>query len=112
MAIVAEGTQIVGLIDDGDLSEEFSTELRRVIAAVKERAGPKGKANGSITLKLSIKAEGGIVTIDGDVAAKAPKPKRGASMFWALDDGRISTEHPQQMNMFPRDVSAREPVNA
>ena len=107
MSIIREGTQIVGLIDDGDLSREFTEEFQKVNAAVKEAAGPKGKAKGSITLKIEISAEGGIVVFAGEVVSKAPKKKRGSSMYWVLEDGTISTEHPQQMNMFPRDT-ARE----
>lgn len=108
MAIIRDATQIVGLIDDGDLAQELSDELRKAVAAVKEAAGRKGKAKAAITLKVDIECEAGVLTLSGDVAAKLPKRKRGASMYWALDDGGISTEHPQQMNMFPRDVSTRD----
>lgn len=112
MSIVREGTQMVGMIDDGDLAREFTEEFQKVNAAVREAAGPKGKAKGSITLKIDIEAAGGTVTFSGEVVPKAPKKKRGSSMYWVMPDGSISTEHPQQMNMFPRDVNAREPINA
>lgn len=111
MAIVHDGLQIVGMVDDGDLAAEFSTELRRVIAAVKERAGQKGKAKGTLTMVLTTEQDGGVLLISGDIKVALPKKKRGNGMYWAMPDGAISTEHPQQMNMFsgPRDVSAREP---
>lgn len=112
MTIIREGTSMVALIDDGDLSREFTEEFQKVNAAVKEAAGPKGKSKGSITLKIDITCEGGVVVLAGDIVAKVPKKKRGSSMYWVMADGTISTEHPQQMNMFPRDVNAREPVNA
>ncbi|MDQ0349768.1 hypothetical protein [Ancylobacter vacuolatus] len=112
MAIVHDGLQIVGMVDDGDLAAELSAEILRVNAAIKERAGQKGKAKGTVTLVLNLEQEGGILAITGDIKVALPKKKRGASMYWVMTDGAISTEHPQQMNMFsgPRGVNAREPA--
>lgn len=112
MAIVHDGLQIIGMADDGDLAAELSAEILRVNVAVKERAGQKGKAKGSVTLVLNLEQDGGILAITGDIKTVLPKKKRGSSLYWVMPDGAISTEHPQQMNMFsgPRDVTAREPA--
>lgn len=109
MALIREGLQIIGMVDDGDLANEFTAELQRMLATCKEHAGPKGKAKGQVTLVVTAEFEGGIVTLAGDVATKVPKKKRGSSMYWVLPDGTVSTEHPQQMSMFagPREVGER-----
>lgn len=115
MARIRDSLTIVGMVEDGEIANEFTAELTRMLATLKEHAGPKGKAKGSVTLKIEADVDGGMVSLAGDVATKVPKKKRGSSMYWLLDDGSLSTEHPQQMNMFagPRDTSAPgERVNA
>ncbi|WP_062111093.1 hypothetical protein [Aureimonas sp. AU40] len=97
---------VIGLLEDGQLAQDFSDLLQKTLADLKELAGPKGKAKGSVTLKMDLTAEGGTVTINSDIAAKTPKSGRAASVLFVLDDGSLSTEHPRQMSMFggPRDI--------
>lgn len=110
MKKIRDAQTIIGSLEDGEAIAAMSKELTETLADLKEQCGnrPKAKAKGTVTLTLSIEVEGGTATITADVQSKRPKPVRGSSFFWVLDDGSLSTEHPQQMNMFggPRDAGS------
>ncbi len=97
---------VIGLLEDGQFASDASDTLQKTMAELKEIAGPKGKAKGSLTLKFDLTVEGGTTTINGDIVNKTPKAGRAASVLFVLDDGSLSTEHPRQMSMFggPRDI--------
>lgn len=108
MKRIRDAQTIIGALEMGAVSDALSSEITKTLQALKELSGdrPKNKMKGSVTLKLNIVVENGNATIEADIASKTPKPVRGASYFWVLDDGSLSTEHPQQTNMFsgPRSV--------
>ena len=61
-----------------------------------------------VTLTIDLEVEGAAATITADITSKRPKPERGSSFYWVMDDGALSTEHPQQINMFsgPRNAAS------
>lgn len=111
MKRIRDATTIIGLLDRGEVKEEFSKQTTDTLAALKESLGgrKKGKAKGSVTLTLNFEVEGSSVSVDADIRSKRPHPVFGSSMFFVLDDGTLSTEHPQQEEMFggPRDAAGR-----
>jgi hypothetical protein len=110
MSVIREAQMIIGILEDGQLAHDFSEELQSALAELKEHAGPKGKAKGSVTLHLDLTVEGGTVTINADLKSKRPKSGRAASVLFVLDDGTLSTEHPRQANLFgPRDAGLGAP---
>jgi hypothetical protein len=50
--------------------------------------------------------EGRTVAIEAGIETKVPKRQRGSSFYFLTPDGGISTEHPQQQEMFagPREL--------
>jgi len=108
MKRIRDAQTIIGALENGEAAAELSKEITETLAALKEQGGgrPKAKVKGSVTLKLDIEVEGNSATITADIQSKRPKPVRGSSFYWVLDDGSLSTEHPQQMNMFngPREA--------
>lgn len=98
MKKIRDATTVLGLLEDGDLAADFSTELNGLIQKLRELSGPKSTAKGSITLKLDIKMEGISSTVDATIDVKAPKAKRSSTFFYATEDG-LSTEHPRQTSM-------------
>lgn len=111
MKKIRDAQTIIGMLEGGEVAAAFGTELTDTLAKLKERCGnrPKGKIKGSVTLKINLEVEGSTVTIDADIDSKVPKPARGSSFYWVTDDGSLSTEHPQQTDMFagPRDAADR-----
>lgn len=111
MRRIRDAQTIIGMLEGGEVAQAFASELTETLAKLKELAGdrPKSKAKGSITLKLSLEVEAGAVTIVADIDSKRPKPQRGSSFYWVTDDGALSTEHPQQTDMFAGPRAAAPP---
>lgn len=109
MKRIRDAQTIIGMLENGELAADLGRELTETLAKLKEVAGnrPKSSAKGSVTLKLSLEVEAGAVTIIADIDSKRPKPHRGSSFYWVTDDGALSTEHPQQTDMFagPREAA-------
>lgn len=110
MKRIRDAQTIIGSLENGELSVELGSAITTALATLKEQCGnrPKAKAKGKIVLTLDIEVEAGTATITGNIDAKVPKLPRGTSFFWVLDDGSLTTEHPQQMNMFggPRNAAS------
>lgn len=100
---------LLGVLDTGQTRLQFTDELQETLAAMQECNGdrPKSKAKGSVTLKLNITLENGMVQIEADVSSKRPKPANGSTLYWLTEDNELSTEHPKQTDMFsgPREVT-------
>lgn len=102
---IRECTQIIGMIERGDAAHDLTVEIEKVLLALQDAAGPKTAAKGSVTLALKFEVVGQNLTIEADITSKTPKKKRAQSMYFLTKDAKISTEHPQQINMFgPRDA--------
>ncbi|PRD42352.1 hypothetical protein C5748_16290 [Phyllobacterium phragmitis] len=102
MKRIRDSQAIIGSLEGGDAVAALSKEILDTLLTLKELSGdrPKSKVKGSVTLKLDIVVEAGTATFEVDISSKRPKPVRGSSFFWVLDDGSLSTEHPEQINMF------------
>ena len=101
MRLIRDGQTIVGMLEGGAVAAELGKEITDTLAALKEHCGgrPKAKAKGVVTLTFQLEVEGSSANITADIAAKRPKPVRGSSFYWVMDDGALSTEHPQQIDM-------------
>jgi hypothetical protein len=97
------------MIERGDAAHDLTIEIEKVLKAVQDAAGPKTAAKGNVTLKLNFEVSGVNLTIDAEITSKVPKRPRGKSMYFLTGDGEISTEHPQQPDMFgPRDAKVAQ----
>ena len=112
MKKIRDAQTIIGLVEGGQLAHDFSREITDTLAKLKELSGdrPKVKIKGHASLKLAFELENGAVTIVAEIDSKTPKAPRGSSFYWVTDDGSLSTEHPQQTDMFagPRDAARRD----
>lgn len=105
MKKIRDATQIIGMLERGDVAQALSVEIEKALVALQDAAGPKSKAKGSVTLKLNLEVLGQSVEIEADITSKVPKPKRGRSFYFVTQDGALSTEHPQQLDMLgPREA--------
>lgn len=100
---IRNADQLLAMLEDGDLSNDLFNEITKVLDALREAAGPKSKAKGSVTLTLNFEVEGVSTEISTDIKSKMPKQKRARSWLFLGEDG-LSTEHPRQISMFPQDV--------
>jgi hypothetical protein len=100
---------IIGMLEGGalnaELSEEVTTTLGKLADMSTERSGATFKGETKLTLNFEVKD--GMVVIRTEFASKTPKRPRRTSMFWIVEDGALSAEHPQQHDLFggPRGVA-------
>jgi hypothetical protein len=113
---IRDAQTIIGMLEHGEVADELSTMLTDTVAYLKNLAregGKKGKAKGKVTLSLSIEVDGGgQVTMKAKPDRTLPPRPRGETVCWANDDGTLSTEHPQQTDMFAGPRVARERSDA
>lgn len=111
MKLIPNSQALIGMLEGGELNEELTRKSEETFSELLDMSNdnPKAKFKGEITLKLSLEVANGMITINGDIATKTPKRARRSSVYWITDTGKLSTEHPQQHDMFagPREVSER-----
>lgn len=93
---------------------EFVTEAAEEIAQVVEAVRRTGRA-GTVSIKFGIKPQGnsedGVVFVRDEVVARAPRPEKRDTVFFATDDGRLSRQDPRQ-SVLPgiREVARKDDV--
>ncbi|WP_222876683.1 hypothetical protein [Terrihabitans soli] len=95
--IVDYFTELVGMLNRGTFHQQVNKEIEMAYAALEALPGGKGKAE--VTVKLTLIYENGQIVIRPEVNSKQPKGGFSGNNFW-LVDGRLSTVHPQQHDMF------------
>lgn len=104
MQLIRDAQSLLGMLESGDLNSEMTGTLQAVLEKLldlsNERPNVTYKGEVALTLKLAVK--NGMVEINAEIPPpKLPKLPRKSSMYWVVEGGRLSTEHPQQHDMFP-----------
>ncbi len=102
-------SDIVAVLEDGDLNHDLSTEIHKVLSELQDLApaNGKGKVKGSVTLKINFAVSGKSVELDTEFTSKIPKRPRSTSVYFVTPDAKLSTDHPQQERLSfegPREV--------
>ncbi|MCA1868927.1 hypothetical protein HW571_25125 [Agrobacterium genomosp. 3] len=110
--IIRDTQALVGMLESGDLNSEMTETVETVLKKLQELSNdqPKNTFKGEVTLKLKFAVKNGMVDIDAEIPPpKLPKLPRKTSVYFLTDEGRLSTEHPQQRDMFggPREIDHR-----
>lgn len=103
MKKIRDAQTIIGMLEGGELAAALSTDMQETLAKLKALAdaqGPKSRVKGKVSLTLEFAIEGGTVEVLAGIETKVPKAPRSRSFYWVTDDGALSTEHPQQTDMF------------
>jgi hypothetical protein len=95
--------EIIGHMERGDFAKDAASAFQEVLQALHEQEG----GNGSVTLKFKMSAKADMVTIATTIDTSIPKRARKTSNAFITSDGRLSLQHPAQVDMFAsRDRSA------
>ncbi|GAN49212.1 hypothetical protein ME121_3237 [Methylobacterium sp. ME121] len=94
--ILSTTDEILGALERGDLSKDLAQSIRNVLQALVDADGGKG----GVTLKLKITAKGEMVSFKADIVEQLPPKERRTSTFFVTGDGRLSLQHPDQVEMF------------
>lgn len=103
MPVIRDANTLVGYLNRGEIVRELSKAIAETLVTLKEysdQAGPKAKIKGKVSLVVDLVVHDGMVDIGADIAAKTPKRPRGETVFWLTPEGELSTEHPNQNDMF------------
>jgi len=108
---IREASILLGALEGGELNRSLSHELSTVLRELHTMSTEDVKKTfkGEVDLKIMLTAENGAVTISSEIKSKTPKRPRARTFYWITEEGSLSTEHPQQTDMFtgPRDTKAR-----
>mgnify|MGYP001239165663 CR=1 FL=1 len=109
--LIRDSQTLVGMLEGGELNEALSGKLQTTLAELNglSHDDPKRAFKGEVVLKLGLSVAGGMVTINANITSKVPNLPRRSSIYWVTDSGALSTEHPQQNDMFagPREIGER-----
>jgi hypothetical protein len=110
MAHIKDPAQLLAVLEDGELSEDISREIKELLIYLKDIAGHKSSARGALTLKLAFAVKGATLDIEATLDVSKPKRPRAASTYFVTDTGAISTNHPKQeeFELGPRAVRSGE----
>lgn len=102
MRKIRDASTIIGLLENGQFNPALSNEIGETLHKLSEMSeeNPVQTFKGTTTVKLNFSVKDGMVTIGVDMDSKTPKRPRKNSVFWVVEDGALSTEHPRQHDMF------------
>lgn len=109
MKIIRDAKTLFGMLESGKLNEELSSTLQETQRALQELvdAQPNRSFSAVVKLELKLTAKGEMIEFNAKIPpVKLPELPRRSSVFFMTDDGNISTEHPQQLDMIggPREI--------
>jgi len=107
MKKISEWTTVMKLMENGKFAPEFSDFIKTTINELHTQSEEMdgAKIKGSVTLKLNFEIADNSLKISTAMDSKVPKRPRRPSHFFVIQGGEVSTEHPQQHDMFMRPVS-------
>jgi hypothetical protein len=96
---------LLPLLSRGKFVEKCDDHLSKVLETLE--ALPEGKGKATITITLDVSYAEGCAAIKPTIKSKLPDEKGFSdTTFWTVD-GALSTQHPNQFDMFPREVRER-----
>ncbi len=96
-------SELLGLLDRGNFDRACDEALSEAIAHLESL--PKEQGTAKITIELTIAFDSGRVDIQPVLKSKLPEGQAfGRTPMW-VSDGALSTQHPNQTDMFVREAS-------
>lgn len=92
-------------LEDGVLLSDLDDVVRDMVLAIEEAEATGQKPNGSITIKLALKKESGVIVTNPTLTVVKPKKNRRATLLWATPEGNLQRDNPKQMELGLREVT-------
>jgi hypothetical protein len=92
-------------LDRGTFARKCNEILRQATEALRSTPNDKGKAE--ISIKVIVYYDSGRIDIQPKVDSKLPQHVFGRTPFWLRSDGKLSTQHPDQLSIL-EDAGFRE----
>lgn len=94
--ILKSNEEILGSLEKGDLSKDFNAGIHDVLREL----ASLDSGSGGVTLKLKFQNKGEMVIVKSTVEVTLPKKERRTSNYFLTGDGRLSLQHPGQIDIF------------
>lgn len=92
-------------IGQGELHHRLTEALQELNAAMNQHVQDfGGSPKGKIVLTIDFQLKKGVFDILGNFSTKKPKWPGTGTVMWSTQGNNFTTEHPSQINMFPRKV--------
>lgn len=104
MKLIRDAQSLLGMLETGDLNTELTEKMTETLNKLFELSNdrPNVTFKGAVSLKLNFAVKSGMVEINAEIPPPVlPKLPRKSTVYFAIEGGRLSTEHPQQHDMFP-----------
>lgn len=102
--------QMLGLASRGDFTRQLDEEMQACIEALEAMPGDKGKA--TMTITVDYLYELGRIDVEVKVKTKLPETKKFMRTPFFVHEGLLSVEHPNQIDMFTREVDGKRVADA
>jgi len=88
---------MLGLLDRGQFVPKLNAALTEALETLASQPNEKGKA--SLTLKIDLTYEKGMVQIVPSINSKLPESDKSGPTILFEHDGALSTQHPSQIDL-------------
>lgn len=103
-------TELLALLDRGNFERACDAALNEALETLE--ALPKEHGTADITITLKIAYDSGRVDVQPVLKSKLPEGQAfGRTPLW-VHEGALSTQHPNQTDMFVRDAATAAPAAA
>lgn len=111
MATIRDPGMVLQMLEGGAFINELRNEMTKAVKTLRDTAGEKGTAKGTLTLKLKFEVKGATCEITPEIAVKLPVAARMPETLFITAAGELSDEHPRQLSMFPRKAHDADAVH-
>lgn len=102
--------QMLGTLSRGEFDKKLNEQMAEAVQALEMMPGDKGKAE--ISINVVFNYELGRIDVACTSKLKLPDTSRFAKTPFWLHDGELSTQHPNQIDMFQPVVSQKETADS
>lgn len=88
---------LVAGLEDGQLNQDLTDAVSEIVARLHDTERDQGGSPaGTLTLKLGMKLDGGVIEIKGAFTTAMPKEIRPKSVYWATPNNNLTRRNPKQ----------------
>lgn len=101
---------LLATVEEGQLAKDVTASTEALVRALNDNMLLSRKASGTITIKLKLTADRGMIELTGDYACKMPKETRGRTMLYVANAGFLATRDLRQGALKLRHADGEKPV--
>ncbi len=104
---IKTGTDLLGLLEDGQLAKDFKEEIQTAITKTREAVGVRASGSCSVSLTLKMDVDGDGVEFLAEFSSKIPKARREKTFLFLGEEGDVHTESQRPKTEFEEEQRRR-----